>query len=53
MFERQAELARSEPELVNALTYQYATQAQVDFLHRYPDMAAQLSAIAQGMMAGQ
>lgn len=23
MFERQAELARSEPELVNALTYQY------------------------------
>lgn len=25
MFERQAELARSEPELVNALTYQYVS----------------------------
>ncbi|KDR72820.1 hypothetical protein GALMADRAFT_252092 [Galerina marginata CBS 339.88] len=50
MFERQAELARSEPELVNALTYQYATSAQVEFLHAYPDMAAQLNAIAQGMM---
>ncbi|KAF8183633.1 ADP/ATP carrier receptor [Pholiota molesta] len=46
MFERQAELARSEPELINALTYQYATAAQVEFLHAYPDMAAQLNQIA-------
>ncbi|KAF8870148.1 mitochondrial outer membrane translocase receptor TOM70 [Gymnopilus junonius] len=53
MFERQAELARSEPELVNALTYQYATSAQIDFTKTYPDTAAQLGAIAQGMMAGQ
>jgi import receptor subunit TOM70 len=27
MFERQSELARSEPELVNALTYQYVSGA--------------------------
>ncbi|KAH9475329.1 putative mitochondrial import receptor subunit tom70 [Psilocybe cubensis] len=53
MFERQAELARSEPELVSALTYQYATSAQVEFLKTYPDMAAQLNAIAQGMMGPQ
>ncbi|KAF4622222.1 hypothetical protein D9613_009198 [Agrocybe pediades] len=53
MFERQAELARTEPELANALTYQYATSAQVDFLKNYPDMAAQLNQIAQGMMGAQ
>ncbi|KIM44329.1 hypothetical protein M413DRAFT_25750 [Hebeloma cylindrosporum] len=50
MFERQAELARSEPELVNALTYQFATSSQVEFLKSYPDMAAQLNQIATGMM---
>jgi len=50
MFSRQAELARSEPELVNALTYQFATSAQVEFLRNYPAMAAQLSQMAQSMM---
>ncbi|RDB21749.1 Mitochondrial import receptor subunit tom70 [Hypsizygus marmoreus] len=49
MFERQAELARSEPELVNALTYQYASASQVEFLKNYPEMAAQLNALARGM----
>ncbi|KAF8221349.1 ADP/ATP carrier receptor [Tricholoma matsutake] len=49
MFERQVELARSEPELVNALTYQYASAAQVVFLKDYPEMAAQLSALARGI----
>ncbi|KAG5643987.1 hypothetical protein DXG03_009277 [Asterophora parasitica] len=53
-FERQAELARSEPELVNALTYQFlrvvmASASQVEFLKNYPHMAAQLSALARGM----
>lgn len=28
MFEKQADLARSEPELVNALTYQYVSQCK-------------------------
>ncbi|KAF8152250.1 ADP/ATP carrier receptor [Crassisporium funariophilum] len=50
MFTRQAELARSEPELVNALTYQFATAAQVEFLHNYPAMAAQLTQVASSMM---
>lgn len=50
MFRRQAELARSEPELVNALTYQYATKAQIDFVGAYPDMGTQLGAMARAMM---
>jgi len=49
MFDRQADLARSEPELVNALTYRYASASQVEFLKQYPDMAAQLTALAQGI----
>ncbi|PSR77738.1 hypothetical protein PHLCEN_2v7722 [Hermanssonia centrifuga] len=51
LFKRQADLARSEPELVNALTYQYASAAQIEFLHNFPDMASQLSQIAQNMAA--
>ncbi|KAG2036581.1 ADP/ATP carrier receptor [Suillus americanus] len=49
MFKRQAELARSEPELVNALTYQYASTAQLEFTHNYPAMAEQLAQIARSM----
>ncbi|RDX45750.1 ADP/ATP carrier receptor [Lentinus brumalis] len=49
MFDRQSQLARSEPELINALTYQYATEAQVQFMHVYPDMAAQLGQMARMM----
>jgi len=50
MFERQADLARSEPELMNALTYQFATRAQVEFMKNYPEMAGQLNSIARSMM---
>ncbi|KAF7789169.1 hypothetical protein EIP86_000106 [Pleurotus ostreatoroseus] len=53
MFKRQAELARSEPELVNALTYQFASAAQIQFVESYPDMAPQLNQIAQAIAAGQ
>jgi len=49
MFTRQAELARSEPELVNALTYQYASFSQMEFLNTYPEQANHLSQIARGM----
>ncbi|OJA17379.1 hypothetical protein AZE42_10968 [Rhizopogon vesiculosus] len=49
MFQRQAELARSEPELVNALTYQYASMAQLEFTRNYPAMAEQLAQIARSM----
>ncbi|KAJ6524423.1 ADP/ATP carrier receptor [Mycena vulgaris] len=49
MFARQAELARSEPELANALTYQYASAAQLEFMKNYPSMAAELRNMAQSM----
>ncbi|KAI0350264.1 TPR-like protein [Trametes cingulata] len=49
MFDRQSQLARSEPELVSALTYQYATEAQVEFMKTYPEMAAQLGQMARMM----
>ncbi|KAF7328823.1 ADP/ATP carrier receptor [Mycena venus] len=49
MFSRQAELARSEPELASALTYQYASSAQLEFMKNYPTMAAELRSMAQNM----
>ncbi|KAL7278186.1 hypothetical protein ACG7TL_008160 [Trametes sanguinea] len=49
MFDRQSQLARSEPELISALTYQYATEAQVKFMQTYPEMAAQLGQMARMM----
>ncbi|KAJ7027553.1 hypothetical protein C8F04DRAFT_90544 [Mycena alexandri] len=49
MFARQAELARSEPELTSALTYQYASAAQLEFMRNYPSMAAELRSMAQAM----
>ncbi|KAF8198321.1 mitochondrial outer membrane translocase receptor TOM70 [Mycena galopus ATCC 62051] len=49
MFSRQAELARSEPELASALTYQYASAAQLEFMKNYPEMAAELRSMAQNM----
>ncbi|KAH6904901.1 ADP/ATP carrier receptor [Coprinopsis sp. MPI-PUGE-AT-0042] len=47
MFKKQTALARTEPELINALTYEYATAAQLKFLNSYPEMAAQLNALAR------
>ncbi|KAH9961975.1 mitochondrial outer membrane translocase receptor TOM70 [Russula dissimulans] len=49
MFERHTELARNEPELINALTYQYASYAQVKFIEQYPDLAGQLRQMARAM----
>ncbi|TFK51523.1 ADP/ATP carrier receptor [Heliocybe sulcata] len=49
MFERQSELARSEPELANALTYQFASWAQLDFMKNYPQLAESLSQLALNM----
>ncbi|GLB36923.1 putative mitochondrial outer membrane translocase receptor TOM70 [Lyophyllum shimeji] len=50
-FGRQLVLAKSEPELVSALTYQYASMSQVEFefLKNYPQVAAQLSALARSI----
>ncbi|KXN81918.1 Mitochondrial import receptor subunit tom-70 [Leucoagaricus sp. SymC.cos] len=49
LFERQVELARSEPEIANALTYLYASKSQMEFMKAYPEMAEQLSQIARNM----
>ncbi|KAG0698785.1 hypothetical protein DFH29DRAFT_809900, partial [Suillus ampliporus] len=49
MFKRQVELARSEPELINALTYQYASVSQLEFTNNYPEMAQELAQITGSM----
>ncbi|KAJ3787464.1 ADP/ATP carrier receptor [Lentinula aff. detonsa] len=46
-FEKSAELARTEQELAGALTYQYATNAQVEFAKNYPQLASQMNAMAR------
>ncbi|KAJ3809979.1 ADP/ATP carrier receptor [Lentinula aff. lateritia] len=48
-FEKSAELARTEQELAGALTYQYATQAQIEFAKNYPMLASQMNVMAQAM----
>ncbi|KAL7009397.1 TOM (translocase of outer membrane) complex component [Cystobasidiomycetes sp. EMM_F5] len=41
-FEHSAEIARTEPELQNALAYENATRAQLDFIEKYPTVSANL-----------
>ncbi|OCF35933.1 mitochondrial outer membrane 72K protein [Kwoniella heveanensis BCC8398] len=48
-FEKSAQLARTEGELVNAITYEHASKAQVHFLKNYPEFAERLSQMAQGL----
>ncbi|WWC65177.1 uncharacterized protein I303_107791 [Kwoniella dejecticola CBS 10117] len=48
-FEKSAQLARTEGELINAITYEHASKAQVHFLKNYPEFAERLSQMAQGM----
>ncbi|KAG8735329.1 TOM (translocase of outer membrane) complex component [Ceratobasidium sp. 414] len=43
MFGRQAAIARAEAELVQALSYQNASRAQLEFRKNYPDMAGQMT----------
>lgn len=37
-FQKSAEIARTEPELANALAYEAATKAQLDFIEKYPEV---------------
>lgn len=48
-FRRSAAIARTEPELVNALTYENASLAQLEFIKAFPEQGAQLSAMASGL----
>ncbi|KAF1734385.1 Mitochondrial import receptor subunit tom70 [Beauveria bassiana] len=47
-FERAAELARTEGEIVNALSYAEATRTQVKVTEKYPQLAAKLAASGAG-----
>lgn len=49
-FERAAELARTEGELVNALSYAEATRTQIQVQEKYPQLASKLSGMAPGGM---
>ncbi|KZT04026.1 ADP/ATP carrier receptor [Laetiporus sulphureus 93-53] len=49
MFERQVALARSEPELANAISYKVATVAQMQFMKNYPELAQDLTQLANTM----
>ncbi|CEL60207.1 Mitochondrial import receptor subunit tom-70 OS=Neurospora crassa (strain ATCC 24698 / 74-OR23-1A / CBS 708,71 / DSM 1257 / FGSC 987) GN=tom-70 PE=2 SV=2 [Rhizoctonia solani AG-1 IB] len=51
MFNKHASIARTEAELVQALSYENASRSQLEFQKNYPDMAGQLAALSQGMQA--
>ena len=51
-FERAAELARTEGEIVNALSYAEATRTQVQVTEKYPKLAAKLAGGASGPPPG-
>ncbi|CAE6539201.1 unnamed protein product [Rhizoctonia solani] len=51
LFNKHATIARTEAELIQALSYKNASQAQLEFQKNYPDMVGQLTAMAQGMQA--
>lgn len=42
-FERAAELARTEAEVINAVSYAEATRAQLEVQEKYPKLAARLA----------
>lgn len=45
-FERSAQIARTEPELINAITYEYASRSQAAFIRNFPEEGANLAALA-------
>ncbi|KAK4199365.1 PaTOM70 mitochondrial precursor proteins import receptor encoded by the PaTom70 protein [Triangularia verruculosa] len=49
-FERAAELARTEGELVSAISYAEATRTQIQVQEKYPDLANKLSSMGGGVM---
>ena len=51
-FERAAELARTEAETVNAISYAEATRTQLEVQEKYPKLAARLQSMGAGLSAG-
>ncbi|KKK18241.1 import receptor subunit tom-70 [Aspergillus ochraceoroseus] len=47
-FERAAELARTEAEIINAISYAEATRTQLEVQERYPQLAARLQSMGAG-----
>ncbi|KDN38046.1 putative mitochondrial precursor protein import receptor tom70 [Tilletiaria anomala UBC 951] len=48
-FARSAQIARTEPELINAITYEQASRAQASFIEKFPEQGADLAALAGAM----
>ncbi|ODH12974.1 hypothetical protein ACO22_07729 [Paracoccidioides brasiliensis] len=51
-FERAGELARTEAEVINAVSYAEATRAQLEVQERYPKLAARLQQVAGAAAMG-
>ncbi|WFC98981.1 TOM (translocase of outer membrane) complex component [Malassezia yamatoensis] len=49
-FRRSADIARTEAELVNAITYEHASRAQLQFIRNYPEQGAALSQMASSLV---
>ncbi|THC98353.1 hypothetical protein EYZ11_002134 [Aspergillus tanneri] len=47
-FERAAELARTEAEIINAISYAEATRTQLEVQEKYPQLAARLQSMGAG-----
>ena len=45
-FQRSAEVARTEAEIINALSYAEATRTQLEVERKYPDLAQKMAALA-------
>ncbi|UZJ56957.1 hypothetical protein CBS101457_006277 [Exobasidium rhododendri] len=48
-FERSAQIARTEPELINAITYENASRAQLRFIDDFPEEGKLLQSLAGGL----
>lgn len=51
-FQRAAELARTEAEIVNAISYAEATRTQLEVQEKYPKLAARLQAMGASFGGG-
>ena len=50
LFARSAAVARTEPELANAITYEQASRAQLQFIRDYPEQGAALTQMASSLV---
>ncbi|KAL9937863.1 hypothetical protein V8E36_003408 [Tilletia maclaganii] len=48
-FAKSAQMARTENELINAITYEYASRAQLEFIENFPETAPSLPGLASAM----